>query len=167
MDEIFSISDYSVVLFVDENLIEGVPTSWLIESKKETFCSWPPGGDIGRMIKNKISPSRTWKQVKCIVKGRAQTFDEMVSLRHEAAIVTTGISDNERGEQLEKENHASPELKKKNSRKYQRRISSSEESSEDLPTPPRKSMKKNDSGKSKFSYPPSLVGNLIPFLSFS
>ena len=95
-----------------------------------TYCLWPrlPSYEVSKLIKNAVSPSSSWKLVKCKVKYTAESYKEMILKRREAEIVSTTECAISSDEDLGKEGAAS----------RTRLLSDSEES---LPEPPLK--KKN------------------------
>lgn len=55
---------WTVVIFIDENSVEVIPTSWLIPNKN--LCFWPPNDDrIATKIGGCVEPdAKTWKLFK-------------------------------------------------------------------------------------------------------
>lgn len=51
-----SINCYSVVHFIDDNTVEGVPKSWI---KEDGTCAWPSnhGVNVRKMIEQKVKPN--------------------------------------------------------------------------------------------------------------
>ncbi len=83
---------YSIVLFSEENCIEGVPTSWLKKIDSTMFCFWPkktPQNGITSFIKKCSEPQSNWGLVQCIVKKTAINYEEMRLKCKECEIVST------------------------------------------------------------------------------
>ena len=59
---------YYIVYFSEENLVEGVPKSWVSKINDETYCKWPPKGS-GKLIKKFAPPAPGWKLHPCTIKG--------------------------------------------------------------------------------------------------
>lgn len=120
---------YKIVIFPNENSVEGVPNSWVKEVGKATFCFWPKKTEkVTHYVKKKEIPRDDWTMVPCIVKDIAETFEEMRKKVKSAENITTAVesSDSDTPQTIEK--------------KRRKRLFSTEDEEEDpdLPPPPQK-----------------------------
>ena len=84
---------YLVVFFKEENSVEGVPKSWVLESADgKTYCYWPSEPKkykVSKLVKDLAPFCNTWKLYPCIVKAEASNYQTMLIKTKEAEIATT------------------------------------------------------------------------------
>lgn len=82
---------YSIVVFEEENCVEGVPSSWIITIKHQTFCLWPKKDKlkIRKYVKSSCKPKDNWQKYKCRVKQQVKTYEQMLKKVVEAEIQTS------------------------------------------------------------------------------
>jgi len=81
---------YLVILFTKENVVEGVPESWVFEEDHKKYCYWPPKNDkVTAYVKRNEPPRDDWRRYRCIVKYTTNTYEELRVKVKEATNVTT------------------------------------------------------------------------------
>ena len=91
---------YSIVIFDEENCVEGVPNSWVIKEKDGTYCAWPrgPSFQVRNLVKRKKIPDASWQKIKCRLSGVADTYNIMldkVTKAQELTEIESETSENE------------------------------------------------------------------------
>ena len=128
---------YLIVLFPNENSVEGVPKSWVTEKKGKQYCYWPRKAEkVTAYVKKNEPPGKDWLKVTCVVKCSAETYEEMRSKVKEAQDITT-------------EYHSSSESETSKGSPLRRSSSSSDEDCNIScpPSPPQKRQHLNPTGK--------------------
>lgn len=73
-------STYSVVYFIDDNTVEGVPNSWV---KENGTCAWPLNHNIARkMIEQKYNPNNnefTFYKIRKLCTGISKLYYIFIS----------------------------------------------------------------------------------------
>ena len=83
---------YSIVIFEQENAVEGVPSKWISQVAKENFCFWPSKlsrDKVAKLIKTNSDYSANWTLLKCRVKCKAKSYDDMKIKAKEAEILSS------------------------------------------------------------------------------
>ena len=91
---------YSIVRFVNDNSIEGVPTSWILNVQNQDYCKWPPklpSFGITRLVKRGTPPKANWNLNRCMIKYRDLTFVDMRSRLEASAYLATDSEMNTTG----------------------------------------------------------------------
>lgn len=103
---------YVIVVFARENTYEGVPSSWVREKKKKSYCYWPnvPPTEISKMIKKCVNPASSWDLVPVKVKGYASDYADMVEKRKLADSITTTDANETSSGSGEEENASDSEM---------------------------------------------------------
>ena len=124
---------YTVVHFKEENSVEGVPSSWIINVNNKVCCYWPPknvAGGITSLIKRCASADLSWSLAKCSIIFKASSYSDMREKCKEAAYLT-GSENTEREESIVTEESDFE----------------SDSSEEMFPSPPSKKMKVSNCNK--------------------
>ena len=82
---------YYVLHFVNENVVESVPSTWVEKKDGKTFCRWPKkiaGDKITKLIKNGAVPSQSWDLCLCTVKYICSSYEDSRAKCQEAAYLT-------------------------------------------------------------------------------
>ena len=95
-----SIIMFSVVVFDDENSVEGVPSSWIKKLGNQTYCYWPPRHskdrlNIYNLIRKEITASTDWNLLTCRIKCETESFKDMRrKVKHSEIVSTDTDSEN-------------------------------------------------------------------------
>lgn len=117
-----------VVHFLDENLVEIVPSNWLINFKK---CLWPIGFGAQKImsaIKNSIKPQNNWRvcSIKVLSKSIISDFNQATKTA-DMAQFTSDIETIQN-----QDNESSLKRKRKPNKKYTNTVMSSSDSEVDI-----------------------------------
>ena len=123
---------FSIVLFREENAIEGVPSCWLSEVGGKMFCYWPSKSEqlklnMTKIIQRRETPLVHWSLFACEMKGKSNSYEEMRKMVTEMSFMTAteNESDDDRDQSTVNEGV----------------MSLTDSSEEELPEPPKKKLK--------------------------
>lgn len=81
---------FTIVIFEDENCVEGVPSSWVKKINNKTYCLWPNKDiKIRQYVKSECKPKDNWLKYKCRVKCQVENYEQMLRKVAEAETYTT------------------------------------------------------------------------------
>ena len=123
---------FSIVLFREENAIEGVPSCWLSEVGGKMFCYWPSKSEqlklnMTKIIQRRETPLVHWSLFACEMKGKSNSYEEMRKMVTEMSFMTATESESDDDRDQSTVNEGLMPL--------------TDSSEEELPEPPKKNLK--------------------------
>ena len=90
---------YTIVLFTEENSIQGVPTEWISKLQDGYYCRFPDKNlNPSKLVKKMKSVDLSWPLHPCIIKDTASSYELMLQLENDFLLSTTDCQDSEKSE---------------------------------------------------------------------